>query len=72
MLKFKKQIKEMIVEHGNLYYRDLDNLTFEIKIGQDLPGYIPSKLFFNNSLITIYDEATAEIQLYESFTKTDP
>jgi hypothetical protein len=72
VVKFKNKVKEMIMLNGNLYYRDEENRTYEVKVAQDLPGYIPSQLFFNERLITIYEEGTGELQFYESFTKTDP
>ena len=72
VVKFRGKVKEMLVLNGNLYYRDEENSIYEIKVAQDLPGYIPSQLFFNERLITIYEEGTGELQFYESFTKTDP
>jgi hypothetical protein len=61
VVKFKNKIKEMILMNGNLHFRDEENRTYDVKVAQDLPGYIPSQLFFNERLITIYDEGTGEL-----------
>ena len=64
VIKFKNKVKEMIVLNGSLYYKDEENRTYEVKVAQDLPGYIPSQLFFNERLITIYEEGTGQLQFY--------
>jgi hypothetical protein len=56
IIQFKKPVKEMRVVQGRLYIVNSDGETFLIKIGEDLPGYLPKKLFINDRMVLIYEE----------------
>ncbi len=70
IIEFKNEVRQIIIDlawPGSFFYLDHKNQVFQIKICEDLPGFIPSKLFFHDRLFTILKEGSNKIEYYESF-----